>query len=141
MNRKNVSNASIVIPSTKTKVWQTLVDPQLAKTYFFGADIKSTWKKGDDIIFEGEYNGNKYLEKGKILSIEKNSLLQYTHWSNLETLSDIPENYRIWTFKLEGKDGEVRLSVSEDNIPTEKQKLRSDEFWSEVLSKIAKLAR
>ena len=63
-------------------------------------------------------------------------LLQYTHWSNLEDLPDVPENYRNWTFSLSEEGTGVQLSVTEDNIPTEKQRDRSDQFWKGVLTTI-----
>ncbi len=136
MNRKNISKSSIEIKSTKSALWNALIDPEIAKEYFFGAKITSDWKEGSPIIFSGEYNGNKYEEKGILLNVKPEAQLQYTHWSNLEGIPDLPENYRIWTFDLTDSGTHVKLSVMEDNIPTEKQKLRSDEFWNGVLSKI-----
>ena len=136
MNRPHLSQNSIQIQLTRAEVWKALTEPEIAKQYFFGATIKTDWKEGNPIVFEGEYNGNSYLEKGEILAVEYEERLQYTHWSNLEGIPDIPENYRIWTFDL---TGETTLTISEDNIPTEKQKERSDEFWTGVLSTIKKL--
>ncbi len=68
-----------------------------------------------------------------LLNVKPNVQLQYTHWSNLEGIPDIPENYRIWTFDLTEFDNHTRLSVSENNITTEKKQRRSDEFWNGVL--------
>ncbi len=139
MNRKHISQAAILIKADTTKVWQALIDPEIAKSYFFGAKITTNWNIGDEIIFEGEYNGNKYFEKGEILNVEEHVRLQYSHWSNLENLPDIPENYRIWTFNLAEAQGGTKLTVTEDNIPSEHQKQRSDEFWQGVLSTIKSL--
>ncbi len=136
MNRPHLSQNSIHIEADPAEVWKALTEPEIAEKYFFGARIKTDWKKGSSIVFEGEYKGNSYLEKGEILAVEYEERLQYTHWSNLEGIPDIPKNYRIWTFDL---TGETTLTISEDNIPTEKQKARSDEFWSGVLSTIKKL--
>ena len=139
MNRKNISESSIEIKSTKSKIWEALINPEIAKEYFFGAEITSEWEEGNPITFSGEYNGNKYEEKGILLNVIPEVQLQYTHWSDLEGIPDIPENYRIWTFDITNKTNHIKLSVKEDNIPTEKQKIRSDEFWAGVLSKIKKL--
>ena len=49
---------------------------------------------------------------------------------------DLPENYRNWTFRIESGDAGVVLSVTEDNIPDETKRARSDEFWSGVLATI-----
>tara|TARA_R110002049_G_scaffold307940_1_gene510291 strand:- start:72 stop:494 length:423 start_codon:yes stop_codon:yes gene_type:complete len=128
MNREHISKSSIDINAPVSKVWGSLVNPQIAKKYFFNAEIISDWKEGSPITFKGEFNGNKYEEKGILLNVQPNIQLQYTHWSNFDGLPDEPENYRIWTFDINEKDGATQLSITEDNIPTEKQKNRSDEF-------------
>ena len=51
-------------------------------------------------------------------------------------LPDLPDNYRNWTFCIESGDPGVVLSVTEDNIPDETKRARSDEFWAGVLSTI-----
>ncbi len=139
MNREFISKSSIHINTSSPKVWEALVEPEIAKKYFFGAEIVTDWKIGSPITFKGEFNGNKYEEKGVLLNVTPNVQLQYSHWSNFDGLPDDPENYRTWTFDLNEKDGITQLSITEDNIPTEKQKNRSDEFWGEALSKIRRL--
>lgn len=133
------ARASIAINTSVSKVWEALVTPKIAKTYFFGADITSNWSKGSPITFKGEFKGNDYEEKGVILNIIPNQQLQYTHWSNLETLADIPENYRIWTFNLTVIDGFTQLSVSENNIPTVSKQKRSNKFWKDLLITIKQI--
>lgn len=139
MNRKNSSKSSLEINAPVSEIWEALTNCETAKVYFFGAEITTNWKVGHPIIFRGAFNGNTYEEKGIILQNSPNLLLQYTHWSNLEGISDIPENYRIWTFKLTHMSDCTHLTITEDNIPTEKQKIRSDEFWQGVLITIKKL--
>ena len=136
MDKELISKSSIEIKASSAKVWEALVEPEIAKEYFFGAEIVTDWKVGSPITFNGEFNGNKYEEKGVLLNVEPNAQLQYSHWSNFDGLPDESENYRTWTFDLIEKEGTIKLSVSEDNIPTEKQKRRSDEFWGEVLKSI-----
>jgi hypothetical protein len=58
---------------------------------------------------------------------------------HFDGLPDTPENYRTWTFDITEKNGTTLLTIREDNIPTEKQKNRSDEFWKEVLLKIKRV--
>jgi len=40
---------------------------------------------------------------------------------------------------LSEEDTHVLLSITEDNIPTEKKRERSDEFWTGVLATIKQL--
>lgn len=139
MNRKHISKTSIDIKVPAVKVWEALVTPDTIKKYFFGAEVTSSWKEGSPITFKGEFNGNKYEEKGMLLNVKPNVQLQYTHWSNLEGIPDIPENHRTWTFDITEKETHTLLSVSEDNILTEKKQERSDEFWNGVLLTIKQL--
>jgi len=136
MERQHVSMASIAIEASGADVWDALVNPAIAKAYFFGAKVHSDWKEGGPITFTGEFSGNSYHEKGTILQCRPERLLQYSHWSDLEQLPDLPENYRNWTFRIESGNAGVVLSVTEDNIPDEGKRARSDEFWSGVLSTI-----
>ena len=136
MERQHVSTASIAIEASSADVWDALVNPAIAKAYFFGANVHSDWKVGDPITFTGEFSGNSYHEKGTILQCRPERLLQYSHWSDLEQLPDLPGNYRNWTFRIESGNAGVVLSVTEDNIPDEGKRARSDEFWSGVLSTI-----
>ena len=139
MDKELISKSSIDIHSSPSKIWEALINPEIVKEYFFGAEIVTDWKEGSSITFKGEYNGNKYEEKGVLLKVTPNTQLQYSHWSHFDGLPDSPENYRTWTFDLHTEDGITQLSITEDNIPTKKQQNRSDEFWSDVLLKIKKL--
>ena len=136
MERKHVSRASIAIKASRADVWDALVNPATARKYLFGAKMHSDWKEGGPITFTGEFNSHSYHEKGTILQCRPGTLLQYSHWSDLEQLPDLPENYRNWTFRIESGSPDVVLSVTEDNIPDETKRARSDEFWSGVLSTI-----
>lgn len=139
MNKKLISKSKLKINASSTSIWEALVKPEIAKEYFFGAEIVTDWKVGSPITFKGEFNGNKYEEKGVLLNIKPKSQLQYSHWSHFDGLPDEPENYRTWTFEISEENESFFLNISEDNIPTEKQKKRSDEFWKEVLLKIKRL--
>jgi uncharacterized protein YndB with AHSA1/START domain len=139
VGKELISKSSIDINASSPEIWMVLVDPEIAKEYFFGAEIATDWIVGSQITFKDEFNGNKYEEKGVLLNVEPNTQLQYSHWSNFDGLPDEPENYRTWTFDVNEKGGVTQLSITEDNIPTEKQKSRSEEFWSEALLKIKRL--
>jgi uncharacterized protein YndB with AHSA1/START domain len=139
MSKELISKSSININASSTTIWSALVDAEIAKEYFSGAEIVTDWKEGSPITFKGEFNGNKYEEKGVLLNVESNAQLQYSHWSHFDGLPDAPENYRTWTFDITEKNGTTLLTIREDNIPTEKQKKRSDEFWTEALLKIKRI--
>jgi uncharacterized protein YndB with AHSA1/START domain len=139
MEREHVSRASVVINESSAAVWGALVSAAAAKKYFFGAEVESDWTEGSAITFTGEFRGNVYREKGTILRCSPEKMLQYSHWSDLEGSPDLPESYRTWTFRIAPEGTGVVLSVTEDNIPTEAKRARSDEFWSGVLSTIKEI--
>ncbi len=139
MSKELISKSSININASSSKVWEALVEPEIAKEYFFGAEVVTDWQVGNPITFNGEFNGNKFEEKGVLIKVETNKQLQYTHWSNFDGLPDEPENYRTWTFDIFEDSGSIQLSITEDNIPTEKKKERSDEFWNGVLTTIKQI--
>lgn len=139
MERRHVSRASVEITASSAEVWDALVTPATARQYFFGAEVHSDWRAGSPITFTGSFNGRSYHEKGTILQCAPGSLLQYSHWSDLEQLPDLPEHYRTWTFRIESAGSGVVLSVAEDNIPDDTRRARSDEFWSGVLTTIKRI--
>jgi uncharacterized protein YndB with AHSA1/START domain len=139
MERDHVSRASAAIKASSAAVWGALVCADAAKKYFFGAKLDCDWTEGSPIAFTGEFRGNAYREKGTILRCSPESLLRYSHWSDLEGLPDVPENYRTWTFRIAAEGAGVVLSVTEDNIPTEDKRARSDEFWQGVFSTIKEI--
>ena len=139
MEREHISRASIVIQASRADVWDALVNPATAKQYFFGANVDTDWQVGSPITFSGAFNGNTYYEKGTVLQCMPKKLLQYSHWSDLEPLPDRPEHYRNWTFELTPQDAGVLLAVTEDNIPDEAKRARSDEFWAGVLATIKEI--
>ena len=64
MDRELISKTSIAINAPVAKVWDALINPDVITQYFFGAEVVSGWKEGSPITFRGEYQGNKYEEKG-----------------------------------------------------------------------------
>lgn len=139
MSKELISKSSVDVCASLSKIWEALVDPEMAKKYFSGAEIVTDWTVGSPISFIGEFDGNPYEEKGMLLNVEPDRRLKYTHWSHFDGLPDEPDNYRIWTFDINTKKGVTQLSITEDNIPTEKQKSRSDEFWADTLLSIKRL--
>ena len=139
MERTHVARASIEIDASSADVWDAHVNPTTAKKYFFGAEVRSDWTEGSPITFTGSFNGISFHEKGTILQCQPGRLLQYSHWSDLEPLPDLQENYRTWTFRIDSAGPRVVLSVVEDNIPDDTKRARSDEFWSGVLTTIKRI--
>jgi uncharacterized protein YndB with AHSA1/START domain len=119
-------------------VWDALTKPELVKQYLMGADVHTDWKVGSPLEYTGTYKGKPFKEKGTIKKVEKNKMLQATHFSTTSGKEDKPENYALVTWKLEDKDGDTVVSVSQDHIPDEKGVENSKKNWSAVLQGLKK---
>ena len=135
----NIAKAETIINTSADKVWNALTDPQTIKKYMFGATVISDWKEGSRIVWKGEWQGKAYEDKGKILSLEPNKKLQYSHFSPLTGLNDVPENYHIVTIDLEEKDDQTIVTLTQDNNENEKAKDHSEKNWKMMLASLKKL--
>jgi uncharacterized protein YndB with AHSA1/START domain len=139
MNTGITAKTQIEINAPVEKVWEGLTNPELIKQYFFGTNARTNWKPGSPIVFEGEYNGMKYQDKGTIKQFEINKLIQYDYWSSMGKLEDKPENYLLITYQLESKGATTLLTVTQENVPSEDQKEHSEKNWMVVLEGLKKL--
>ncbi|MGZ8497717.1 MAG: SRPBCC domain-containing protein [Candidatus Binatia bacterium] len=93
MSKNFVARATASIEAPKTKVWQALVAPDAIKQYLFGAEVESDWSEGSPIRWKSEINGQQYQDRGVILKIEPEQILQYSHFRPLSGKPDKFENY------------------------------------------------
>ena len=139
MKSNITGRAKININAPISKIWDALTKPEMIRQYFFGTETITTWQKGSPIIFKGEWEGKSYQDKGTILDIQQNRLIRYSYWSSMSGIEDKPENYVIVTYELSGKDHDVTLTITQENIPDEKRKEHSEENWKKVLNDLKKL--
>ena len=93
MIKDNVSKYQTIIKAPIEKVWDALVNPEIVKQYFFGSTQETDWKIGSQIVWTGEYDGTKYVEKGKVIEFIPNQKLSYSYLSSWSGLEDKEENY------------------------------------------------
>ena len=132
-------NTEIKFKAPAAKVWQGLTDPAMVKEYFFGTNLESNWKVGEPITFSGEWEGNKYQDKGTILEIDHGKFLKYSYWSSMGGTEDKPENYANITYKLTEKDGGTTLAITQDNVKDEAAKEHSEQNWQGVFEGLKKM--
>jgi uncharacterized protein YndB with AHSA1/START domain len=131
-----VAKASTTVNASASDVWQALTNPEIIKVYMFGTEVQSDWKTGSPITWRGNYQGNSYEDKGKILQVLPDKLLQYTYHSSLSGIEDKPENYFNITFELEEDNGQTNVAVTNSNLPDEKSQEHAEKNWQAVLSKM-----
>lgn len=134
-----IAKASVTIHAPLAKVWQALTDPEMIRQYFYDTEVITDWKVGSPIVWKGEWEGKEYLEKGTILKSEPQRLLQYTYFSSLSGLEDVPENYANITYELDEDDGVTTLTVRQENIADENAREQSEKNWAMLLGNLKQL--
>ncbi len=104
MQRDLIVSQSIDVNASPAAVWHALTTPEIIQEYLFGTQTITDWQVGSGIIFQGEYNGQTYRDKGVILENKPNEQLSYSYWSGFSGLDDKPENYSTVTYTLTPQD-------------------------------------
>jgi uncharacterized protein YndB with AHSA1/START domain len=130
----HIATSEVLINAPIEKVWDALVNPEVIKKYMFGTNVISDWTEGSKIVWQGEWKGKAYEDKGTILKIAPGQQLQYSHFSPLTGLEDAPENYHTVTISLTESNNQTLVSLSQDNNATEKEKEHSESNWKMMLT-------
>jgi uncharacterized protein YndB with AHSA1/START domain len=138
MGKNLIARASITINAPSTNVWNALVNPEAIKQYMFGTNVVSDWKEGSPIVWKGEWQGKSYEDKGVILQFKPGRTIQYSHFSPLSGLADKPESYHTVTIELSNEGTQTRVSLSQDNNPTEQAREHSEKNWGMMLTALKK---
>lgn len=113
------ASVKILINAPIDDVWDGITKPELIKQYMHGANVTTDWKVGSQITWDGVWDDKPYQDKGKVLDIEPQKTLKYTHWSPMTGTEDKPEHYHVVTFIL-SEDGSVtKLVLTQNNNPSQ----------------------
>jgi len=135
---RSIARASVSVNAPIAKVWEALTEPEVIEQYMFGTKVISDWKEGSQITWKGEWQGRKYEDRGVILKLEPERLIQYSHFSPLSGLPDAPENYHTVTIELSNLGTHTLVSLSQDNNPTEEAREHSEKMWKAMLATLKK---
>lgn len=139
MKDDSIVTKTIKLNVDKSKVWNALTNPEIIKQYLFGTQIITDWKVDSEIIFQGNWEGKEYKDKGKIKKFETEKILQYLYWSSFSGLEDKEENYSLVTFEITPDDKITTLTVSQRGFANDTAREHSDNNWGMVLQQIKKL--
>jgi uncharacterized protein YndB with AHSA1/START domain len=134
MDKNLIAKASATINAPSEKVWDALVNPDATVQYMFGTNVVSDWREGSPIIWQGEWQGRAYEDKGVILQLKPGRTLQYSHFSPLSGLPDKPESYHTVTIELSDEGDQTRVSLAQDNNPSEQAREHSEKNWQDMLT-------
>ncbi len=138
-SRGLLAQVSVTINAPTTKVWDALTNPDTIKQYMFGTNVVSDWKKGSAIVWKGEWQGQAYEDKGVILKLEPEHLIQYSHFSPLSGQPDVPENYHTVTVELSGEGQETTVLLSQDNNANDEEREHAANNWRMMLEGLKQL--
>lgn len=139
MKNTLIAQAHITTNAPIAKVWDALVNPEMIKRYMFGTNAVSDWKEGSPIVWKGEWEGKPYEDKGMILQLKPERVLQYSHFSPLSGQADVPTNYHTVTIELSSEEKGTLLLLSQDNNSTEEDREHSEKMWGMMLTGIKKV--
>lgn len=138
MDKHLIAKASVTIDAAPAKVWDALVNPEAIKQYMFGTNVVTDWREGSPIVWEGEWQGRPYEDKGVVLRFNPGRTIQYSHFSPLSGLPDNPGSYHTVTIELSGEKNQTRVSLAQDNNATEQARDHSEKNWETMLSGLKK---
>lgn len=126
-----------ILKAPLEKVWEALTSPEIVKQYFFDTDLVTTWEIESPIYFQGEWEGQKYQDKGKVLEYEHNKRLAFSYLSNWSGKEDLPENYLWVSYEVEPDGNDTVLTIHQTNYDEERAK-HSEENWASVVNEMKK---
>jgi len=135
----HVATAQCEIDAAPEDVWRALTDPGLIKLYMFGSEVKTDWKPGSPITWQGEFEGRAYEDKGEIISFEPGRQLEVTHFSPLTGQEDRPENYHRVRYDLQRTDGGTSVRLTQDNSSSAEEAEHSAANWQMMLDGLKKV--
>lgn len=141
LNKNLKTSSTILVSADKGKVWETLTNPKLIAQYLYGTEAISDWKEGCPIVFQGNYEGQSYQDKGNVLQSVPGELLKYNYWSQFSQTEDDPENYSTITLSMETKEtGIIQLTWSQEGFSSEEGYKHTKEGLPNLLKQIKTIA-
>jgi len=138
MENTFIAKTHIETTAPLTKVWEALVTPAMIQQYMFGTNAVSSWEVGAPIVWCGEWEGKPYEDKGQILQLQPERLLQYSHFSPLAGQPDVPENYHTVTIEVTAQGAGTLVTLMQDNNATADKQVQAEQNWGMMLDGLKK---
>lgn len=132
---------SIEINCSVQTVWKVMTDPIHIAKYLHGTETITDWETGSNIIFQGEYEGQQYKDKGIVKSNIPNKELSYRYFSGFSGLEDKEENYSLVQYNFSSIDeNKCNLTWHQIGYPDATRKEHSENGMDELLKQIKTIA-
>ncbi|MBN9662035.1 MAG: SRPBCC domain-containing protein [Acidobacteria bacterium] len=133
---------SIPIDAPASAVWAFLTTPSLIQRWMWDSplEIHCGWTTGSPLVLRGNLHGMPFTNKGEVMTIEPERLLQYTQWSTLTGCADVPENYCLLTFHLaEQAPRHTILTLTQTRFFSEASYKHYELYWNVTLPFLRRL--
>ncbi|MEO5920807.1 MAG: SRPBCC domain-containing protein [Pseudolysinimonas sp.] len=134
------ATADLEIAAGPEHVWGILTDNDAFGEVMFGSEIVTDWKVGSPILFRGTWEGKPFEDKGEILELDPPRRMRVTHYSPLSGEKDAPENYHEVRYDLAPASDGTRVTITQDNNPTQDAADHSTANWQTMLESLKKVA-
>ncbi|MEZ4454404.1 MAG: SRPBCC domain-containing protein [Nannocystaceae bacterium] len=120
----------IDVAAPTSAVWQALTSPEaLARWYFPGIAIRSTYAVGDPITWSFTLDGEARRDHGTILEHVAGRRLVYDHWSSLSGRPDAPEGRTVTAIDLEAREEASVVTVRQTGFARDVEFFHARSFW------------
>ncbi len=141
MNKNLVATQSIEINASAAAVWEVLTNPEKIAIYLYGTQTITDWEVGSSILFQGEYDGHQYQDKGNVLEKKLNQVLKYNYWSGFSGLEDDLANYSIVAYTIDQlEENKVKFTWTQQGFANEKGQIHTQQGLGALLEQIKALA-
>ena len=121
------------IQAPTSRVWRVLTEPVLVSEWMMGAIVDCTWKKGDPITWNGEYQGKTYSDKGEVIDVDTGNRLVHTHFSATSGAEDKPENYHQFEWSLAADGNATKLTLVQSGAHSQREADQFKQNWAMML--------
>lgn len=142
VNENKTIRLEILVDARALNVWAALTEPGLIGKWVLDTPIEilTEWLEGGYRLERGDLHGLAFENRGKIVRFDPPKALEYTHWSTLSIIPDLPENYSNLRFDLENTGNQTLLSLTIHNLPTFEIFKHMEFYWKTALHMLKEVA-
>jgi uncharacterized protein YndB with AHSA1/START domain len=132
----------ILVNTPAPNVWAALTEPELITKWMLDTpvEILTEWREGGQRLERGDLHGLPFENRGKIIRFDPANTLEYTHWSTLSIVPDLPGNYSLLRFDLQETENQTLLAVTIGNLLTFEIFKHMEFYWKTALHMLKEVA-